>query len=172
MPKIAAVIIESAVFVLASWALVFLSTLLHEIGHALGYMIASGDRRWHIRVGWGKCLIRAKVLTVNLIPFDGFFTPLGEKPLETKAKKIAMLAGGPAVSLLIAAALLPLKIRGIPPHTGFFAPGAAESFVSFALFCNLFILIQSVLPIRYLFGKIKGLESDGLQIVRIIKSRE
>ena len=39
MPKIAAVIIESAVFVLALWALVFLSTLLHEIGHALGYMI-------------------------------------------------------------------------------------------------------------------------------------
>ena len=170
MPKIAAVIIESAVFVLALWALVFLSTLLHEIGHALGYMIASGNRRWHIRIGWGKCLIRAKALTVNLLPLDGLFTPLGEKPLETKTKKITTLAGGPAVSLLIVAALALLKFRGIPPHTGFFTPGAVESFVSIALSCNLFLLIQTVLPIRYFYGKIKGMESDGLQIVRIIKS--
>ena len=54
MPKIIAIIIEFAIFVCALWVLTFLSTFLHEVGDALGYMIATGDRRWHIKVGSGK----------------------------------------------------------------------------------------------------------------------
>ena len=39
-----------------------ISVLFHEFGHLLGYMLATGDRDWHIEVGQGKnqnifCLI-------------------------------------------------------------------------------------------------------------------
>ena len=59
MPKTIAIIIEFAIFVCALWVLTFLSTFLHEVGHALGYMIATGDRHWHIRVGSGKKLLNS-----------------------------------------------------------------------------------------------------------------
>ncbi len=54
MLKIIAIIIELALYVCALWLLFSLSSFLHEVGHALGYMIATGDKHWHIRVGWGK----------------------------------------------------------------------------------------------------------------------
>ena len=63
MWKIIAVLMEPAVFLCALWLLSFLSALLHELGHALGYMLAAGDGHWHIRVGWGKRLLNTKALT-------------------------------------------------------------------------------------------------------------
>ena len=75
MERIMAVIIEVSVFVCALWLMFLLSTLFHELGHAVGYMSATGDRQWHIRVGWGKQILNTKRLTVNLLVFDGLFTP-------------------------------------------------------------------------------------------------
>ena len=75
MEKTVAVIIELSVSVCALWLMFLLSTLFHELGHAVGYMLATGDRHWHIRVGWGKQLLHTKALTVNLLVFDGYFTP-------------------------------------------------------------------------------------------------
>ena len=60
MLKMLAGIIELAVLICALWILSFLSTFLHEFGHALGYMLATGDRHWHIRVGWGKTAFEYK----------------------------------------------------------------------------------------------------------------
>ena len=97
MSIIIAVIIELAVSLCAMWVLTFLSTLLHELGHALGYMLATGDRHWHIRVGWGKRLLNTKALTVNLLVFDGFFTP-SEKKINTRAKLIATLSPSAAAA--------------------------------------------------------------------------
>lgn len=51
MPKVLAVIFELAIYVGALWLLFLLSTLLHEVGHAVGYLLATGDTHWHIRVG-------------------------------------------------------------------------------------------------------------------------
>ena len=92
MLKILAVIIELLVALCALWFLSFLSTFLHELGHALGYMLATGDKHWHIRVGWGKRLLHTKALTVNLLVFDGRFTP-SENKFDTRAKLIATLSG-------------------------------------------------------------------------------
>lgn len=113
MPKMIAIVIEFAALIGIFWVLWFLSTFLHEFGHALGYMLATGDWHWHIRVGWGKRLLNTKALTVNLFVFDGFF-----------------------------------------------------------IFLNLFILVLSLLPIRYFFGEIKGLETDGLQIIHALKKQK
>lgn len=169
MPKAIAIIIESAIFICALWTISFLSTFLHEFGHALGYMLATGDRHWHIRVGWGKKLLRSRIATVNLFVFDGCFIP-AESRMKTKAHRIAMLLGGPIVSLLLVAGLLYLKNGGISFQTSILADGVIEFFINLAFYINLFILLLSVLPIRYFHGQIKGMETDGLQILRIIKS--
>ena len=172
MPKIIAIILELAVFAGALWLLAFLSTFLHELGHAAGYLLATGDTHWHIRVGWGKSLLNTKRLSVNLLPFDGYFSPSRKEKIDSKAKLILILSGGPAVSLLLAAGLLLLKSGGVTVHSEIIVPSAVESFLSSALFLNLAILFSSVIPMHYFFGEVKGLESDGLQIIRTLKGRE
>lgn len=171
MPKIIAVIIELLAAVCALWVMSFLSTLVHELGHAVGYMLATGNRHWHMRIGWGKRLLNTKRLTVNLLVFDGLFIP-EEKELDTKAKPITMLLGGPAFSLPLVAILSALRFGGLSFQSDFFADGTIEFFLNAALFVNLFILILSVSPTRYFHGKIKGLESDGLQIIHAIKRND
>ena len=168
MPKIIAIIIEFVILFCSLWALSFLSTFLHEFGHALGYMFATGDRHWHIRVGWGKRLLDTKALTVNCLVFDGYFTPSGEK-IDTRAKLIATLSGGPIVSLLVVLGLSALKYKGVSFQSEIMADGAIDFFINFALFLNLFILVLSLMPVRYFFGEIKGLETDGLQIIHAMK---
>ncbi|MBR4656977.1 MAG: hypothetical protein IKO68_10525 [Oscillospiraceae bacterium] len=168
MSESIAVIIELLVFLCALWVLSFLSTLLHELGHALGYMLATGDGHWHIRVGWGKRLLNTKALTVNLLVFDGFFSP-SEKKIDTKGKLITTLSGGPAVSLLLVLGLLILRFGGRSFQSDYFADGAIESFLNSALSINLCTLILSVAPIHYFHGEMKGTESDGLQIIHALK---
>ena len=168
MPKILAVIIELSVVLCALWVIAFLSTLLHELGHAVGYMLATGDKHWHIRVGWGKRLLDTKPLTVNLIVFDGFFTP-SEKKIDTKAKLIMTLSGGPAASLLLVAAVFALRFTGLSFASDFFADGAVEFFLNSALSVNLCILVLSLAPVHYFHGEMKGTETDGLQIIHAIK---
>lgn len=168
MPKIIAALMEVVVLICAMWFLVFLSTLLHELGHAVGYMLATGDRHWHIRVGWGKRLLHIKALTVHLMVFDGLFTP-AQKAFGTRAKLVVMLSGGPAASLLLVLGLLLLKFRGISLDSEIFADGIMEFFWNYAFFLNLFILLTSVSPIHYFHGAIRGMESDGLQIIHAMK---
>lgn len=169
MPKIIAIFIELALSVCVLWALSFLSTFLHEAGHALGYRVATGGKRWHIRVGSGKKLLNTKRLTVKLFPFDGCFTPSEKHMIDTTAKLIATLAGGPAASLILVAVLLPVKFGGISLQSEVIASDAIEFFLNSALFVNLFILILSLIPTRYFLGEIKGMETDGLQIIHAIK---
>ena len=172
MPKFIATILELALLVCALWVIFFLSAFLHEAGHALGYMIATGDRHWHIRVGSGKKLLNTKKLTVKLLPFDGCFTPPENNKINTAAKLIATLSGGPAVSLILVAALLPVKISGISLQSEVITSEAMEFFFNSAFFVNLFILILSLIPTRYFYGEIKGMETDGLQILHAIKRRK
>ncbi len=168
VPMIIAVMIELLFTICAVWFLTFLSTLLHELGHALGYMLVTGDRHWHIRVGWGKQLLHTKTLTVNLLVFDGVFTPSEEK-IDTKAKLITTLSGGPAVSLLLVLGLSILRFGGFSFRSDILADGVIEFFLNSALYLNLFILLLSVAPVHYFFGEVKGLETDGLQILDAIR---
>ena len=171
MPVIIAIIIELAIFVCALWMVSFLSTLLHEIGHALGYMITTGDRHWHIRVGSGKKLLNTRRLTVKLLPFDGEFTPPDENKIDTAAKLIITLSGGPIVSLLLVIGLLLLKLGAVSLHSEILAPSAVESLINIAFYINLFTLVLSVIPTHYFHGEMKGMETDGLQIINAIKNQ-
>ena len=170
MPKIAAIIIEAGVAVLVLWVLSFLSTLLHELGHAFGYMLSTGGRHWHIRIGSGKKLLETKPLTVKLLVFDGCFEP-AENRIDSKAKLISTLSGGPAVSLVLVIALLLLRCASVSFNSDIIASGSIEFFINYALFLNLFILILAVIPTRYFFGENRGMETDGLKILNAVRDR-
>ena len=171
MPKTIAVIIESAVCLCALWMVSFLSTLLHELGHAVGYMLSTGGRHWHIRVGSGKKLLETKTLTVKLLILDGYFEP-AENRIDSKIKLISTLSGGPVVSLVLVILLLILRFGGVSFSSGIITADSIESFVHFALFCNAFILVLSVIPVHCFLGENKGMETDGLKIIKAIKGRE
>ena len=115
-------------------------------------------------------MLHTKKLTVNLLVFDGFFTP-SEKKLDTRAKLIATLSGGPAVSLLLVLGLFVLRFGGVSFQSDLLADGVMDFFLNFALFLNLFILLLSVAPVHYFHGEVKGLETDGLQIIHAWRTR-
>lgn len=165
-------IIELTIFVCSLWVLSFLSLFLHEIGHAIGYMIATGNGKWHVRIGWGKSVLKTKRLTTNLIPLDGFFKPLEEGKVDTMPKMIAMLLGGPIASLVLVIGLSVLKFGGLTVNSEVVSSSAIESFISIAFFFNVFILVLSILPTHYFFGEVKGLETDGLQIINAIRNKQ
>ncbi|MBQ3267309.1 MAG: hypothetical protein IJH08_05270 [Atopobiaceae bacterium] len=169
MPRLLAIIFELALYAGALWLLFFLSTILHEAGHAIGYLLATGDTHWHIRVGWGKRLLDTQGLSVNLLPFDGFFTPLRREGIDSKAKLVMTLSGGPIASAVAVVGLLLVKCGGMSIHSEVIASSAVESLVDSALFVNLSILLLSAIPTHYFFGEIKGLESDGLQIAKALR---
>ena len=171
MPKIAAIIIEAGVAVLVLWVLSFLSTLLHELGHAFGYMLSTGGRHWHIRIGSGKKLLETKPLTVKLLVFDGCFEP-AENRIDSKAKLISTLSGGPAVSLVLVIVLLFLRFESVSFNSDIIASGSIEFFINYALFLNVFILIMSIIPVHYFHGEIRGMETDGLKILNAIKGKK
>ena len=171
MPKTIAVIIESSVCIGALWLMSFLSTLLHELGHAAGYMLSTGGRHWHIRVGSGKKLLETKALTVKLLVFDGSFEP-AENRIDSKAKLISTLSGGPVVSLVLVIALLLLRFGNVSFDSEILASGSIEFFINFALYLNLSILVLSLVPVHYFYGEIKGMETDGLKIIKAIRGRE
>ncbi|MBO4885019.1 MAG: hypothetical protein IKS52_10040 [Clostridia bacterium] len=171
MSKMIAIMIEMAVSVLVLWVLSFLSTLLHELGHAFGYMLSTGDRHWHIRVGTGKKLLETKPLTVKMLIFDGCFYP-AENRIDTNAKLISMLSGGPVISLVLVIVLLLLRYGSVSFNSGIIASSSIEFFINYALFLNVFILVLAIIPSHYFHGEIKGMETDGLKILNAIKGRK
>ena len=145
MPKIIALIIELFVCICVLWVISFLSTLLHELGHAAGYMLSTGDRHWHIRVGTGKKLLETKPLTVKLLILDGCFEP-AENRIDSKGKLISTLSGGPAVSLVLVVLLLILRFGSVSFDSGIIASGSIELFINYALFLICLFWLWPLFP--------------------------
>ncbi|MBR2727077.1 MAG: hypothetical protein IKD71_04185 [Solobacterium sp.] len=108
---------------------------------------------------------------MKLLPFDGVFTPLEKKRIDTTAKLLAMLSGGPAVSLVLVIGLLLLRTGDVSLHSEILSPAAVEFIINSALSINLFILVLSLIPAHYFHGEIKGMGTDGMQIINAIKSQ-
>ncbi len=94
----------------------------------------------------------------------------GADPLFPGDQRIATLSGGPAASLLLFLGILVLRSRGFSFQSDFLADGISEFFLNYAFFLNLFILLASVAPVPYFCGEIRGMESDGLQIIHAMKT--
>ena len=153
--------------ILLIWLLCLLSVLLHELGHALGYRIAGEKAEWKIRAGSGPEILSTAKFTFCLLPVGGYFIPREE--LGTKKVKLATLAGGPLVTLLLAALFCACHFC----FTGFMDPESALYAVlfpvsRFLMFYNFFLFLFTGIPMRYRVV-CKGSESDGLQIIHVLK---
>ena len=152
------------------WFLCLISVLLHELGHALGYRISGGKAGWRVIAGSGPEIIGSSKLVFRLIPAGGYFLP--EEEAKTNKEKLMMLAGGPVVSLLQAVlywAVCFCIFSFVQPESGLFEILFPTS--KFLVFYNFFQLLFTVIPIRYRVV-CRGFESDGLQIVRVLKNKK
>ena len=156
--------------ILLIWLLCLLSVFLHELGHALGYRISTGKAKWKVIAGSGPKMIGASKYIFRLIPAGGYFIP-EEEPKTDKAK-IITLAGGPSVSLLQAILYGIIRfciLEYVRPGSSFH--GILLSVSTFLLYFNFFQFIFTVIPIRYRVV-CRGFESDGLQIVHVLKHKK
>ncbi len=164
------IIINILLLALLPWLICVASVFIHEIGHAVGYMLATKDRNWRIIVGSGKRMFGSKRFVVNLIPFGGLFLTKEEGRLDSVKKKVAMWLGGPLATFLLLIPLVTLRVNltklGTPDILG---TDAVKFLVSFPLLYNLIIFVLSLFPAPYLFSVAKGLDSDGLQIYKLLK---
>ncbi len=153
--------------ILLIWLLCSLSVLLHELGHALGYRIAGEKAEWKIRAGSGPEILNTAKFTFCLLPVGGYFDP--REGLKTKKAKLWTLAGGPLVTLLLAALFYACCLC----FFGFLPQGNALYEVlfpvsRFLVFFNFFLFLFTAVPMRYRLV-CRGFESDGLQILHTLK---
>ena len=156
--------------ILLIWILCFLSVLLHELGHAMGYRVAGGIAEWKIRAGSGPKILSTKKFVFCLMPVGGYFNPREE--LGTKKGKFVTLAGGPVMSMLLTALFCACYFC----FSRFMDPENALCTVlfpafRFLMFFNFFQFLLTVFPMRYNVV-CRGLESDGLQIVHVLKNKK
>ena len=152
------------------WFLCLISVLLHELGHALGYRISGGKAGWRVIAGSGPEIIGSSKLVFRLIPAGGYFLP--EEEAKTNKEKLMMLAGGPVVSLLQAVlywAVCFCIFSFVQPESSLWEIQFPTS--KFLVFYNFFQFLFTVIPIRYRVV-CRGFESDGLQIVHVLKNKK
>ena len=152
------------------WFFCLISVLLHELGHALGYRISGGKAGWRVIAGSGPEIIETSKYIFCLIPAGGYFIP--EEETKTNKEKLMMLAGGPVVSLLQAVlywAVCFCIFSFVQPESSLWEIQFPTS--KFLVFYNFFQFLFTVIPIRYRVV-CRGFESDGLQIVHVLKNKK
>lgn len=164
-----ALIAEMLALICVYWLVFFLSAFAHELGHALVYILITGNTHWHIRVGSGKSLLKTQHFTIKLAAIDGEFNT-NEDSMESKTAILTLL-GGPLLSLILVGILLYTRLNIVTFDSVIFASEAILSILNLSLFVNISILLYTLAPVHYFWGEIKGMESDILQIVHIIKSK-
>ena len=164
-----ALIVEMLILACVCWVVFFLSTFVHELGHALVYMLITGNTHWHIRVGSGKSLLKTQHFSIKFAVFDGAFEP-EEDRMESRSAILTLL-GGPLFSLILVGILLYTRLKIVTFGSVIISSEAIRFISSLALFFNTSILLYSLAPIHYFWGETKGMESDILRIVHIIKSK-
>lgn len=156
--------------ILLIWFLCLISVLFHELGHALGYRISGGKAGWRVIAGSGPEIIETSKYIFCLIPAGGYFLP--EEETKTNKEKLMMLAGGPVVSLLQAVlywAVCFCFFSFVQPESSLWEILFPTS--KFLVFYNFFQFLFTVIPIRYRVV-CRGFESDGLQIVHVLKNKK
>jgi hypothetical protein len=156
-----------AAYVLLTWVLPVPLTLLHELGHALpmlalsrGHVVVRVGRQPAPAISVGRLELRIRWLNSPRWGWFGFVEGEGEEP--TRARRVAILAGGPLVSAVVLVGL----IAGAasvpwPPSVLLWAPAVAVGWQ----------LLVTGLPMRYprWFGPYAGRVSDGYRILRLLR---
>jgi hypothetical protein len=153
---------------LVTWILPVPLTLLHELGHALPMVVLTRDRVI-VRVGHqparpvvaGSLDLRVRWLNSPRWSWFGYVEGEGDEP--SRARRIAILAGGPLVSALVLAALVVLAA---------FVPWPATILVWVPALAVAWQFFVTAVPMRYprWFGPYAGRVSDGYRILRLLRS--
>lgn len=160
-------VLEMVILALIVWLIMFLSTLFHELGHVMFYMIFAGDMQWHIQMGCGKQLFETKRLSVGIIPYSGLCSWDGTK-IRSKSKAVAAILGGPVFSLVLF-----LILFWCSKHVGiasFLADSASRWLIRFPMMINgVWLFLGALIPMYYHVGPCAGMPSDGLRIFYYIQ---
>ncbi len=143
------------------------SVLLHEIGHAFGLVLftkesarvylgpSNASNKENLRIGRMHFHIRWAYFG---------FCEWGTRAAFSSFQRVMMLAGGPAVSLLVA--IVAFFISADLTHWG------TKNFLNGIMFSNLLLFISTSIPVVYpkWMGPYAGHPSDGYQILKVFKA--
>ncbi len=148
------------------WITFFILTGFHELGHAVGYLLASRGKgpSWYIKIGKGEPFLKLERLRVGHVPVMGSFRvtePFGKLSRKTR---LATLAGGPLASLVLIVILLGLR--------SLVADEVFREYLKFMYHWTLVGFFLTALPLTYpsWLGEVRY--SDGRQILHLLQQRE
>lgn len=151
---------------ICAFVIVFqLTTIIHELGHAVPARIFSKDKvTIYLGVGNSKRNFKIRELQVVLRgfhPCTGFVAWNGEK--LTRSGKIVSSLGGPLISLMVGIGSLLIA--------GKMENNVLNNLFTFIAYCNLTQFIGTVIPIKYpsWWGAYGGVTSDGYKALAILK---
>lgn len=154
------IFVEFLIFIFSIFIISMFCIFIHEIGHAIGYILATKDNDWNISIGKGKEVCKIGKFNIHLIPFSGYCS---HKSIS-KTKRIVTLIGGPLATPLLLLLLFLVKDSIDSLLQAIVALTDWDSLIKYFMCYNLYMFIFSVLPLKF-----DGYISDGLQILQTIK---
>jgi hypothetical protein len=144
-----------------------ITTIFHELGHAIPALIFTKDT---VKLILGKDISKTKIISVSRLNIElrGFSPSTGfvywNAGKMTKSQKLVATTGGPLVSLIIGVSLI-------------FFSGAVNDYLIkqimfFSALYNLFEFITTSIPVIYpkWWGEYGGFSSDGYKVLSLIKT--
>lgn len=144
-----------------------ITTLFHEMGHALGLLLFTNDSVAKVYLG---DLTDANKETFRLgrIHFHIRWGPAGFCEFSTngdmtKVQRVCSLFGGPLISLILC--LIQFVCSFNIEYLSFFITGI--------LYLNFTHFLFTIIPMKYptWVGRLGGMSSDGLKILEVIKEK-
>ncbi|WP_135364943.1 hypothetical protein [Halosimplex halophilum] len=138
---------------------------LHEAAHAAPVLLAGGSAHVSIGSASGRT-VRLGPLTVTA-GFDGVrklvaYGYCDREGTRSKRVRAVSIAAGPAVTVLLAASLGLVAFRA--------GDGPASFCLTAVFYSELFRAVQTVVPRTYSRGAYAGLDSDGKQLLTLLRS--
>lgn len=160
-------IIQMAANICAFIIVFQLTTIIHELGHAIPARIFSKDKvTIYLGVSNSKrnfYIGDLQVVLRGFHPFTGFALWNGDK--LTRRGKVLSTLGGPLTSLIVGIGLFLL--------TGKLSNINLNNLFTFMSYYNLFQFIVTAIPIKYptWWGAYGGVTSDGYKALAILKEK-
>ena len=158
------------------WFVFFITTLVHETGHMVGYMLATRKMTernddWIIQTGVGKKILRIKRLQIHVVPAPGRFTTMSQTQSFAKGHQLIIYAGGPVFSLLTILAFCVLQV--LVPKDATTNSEFYSSLIIAMRNLNIYMFLITMIPIRYpsYMGLGESAMSDGMRILQLFQKK-
>ena len=160
---------EVLVLIFLIWIINMFSIFVHEIGHAIGYIIATKNNNWNVRIGKGKIICKIGRFNIHLTPSTGCFYPIDMKEELSKTKIIDILIGGPLGSFLLLILLILLRnnINSLEPSI--ITLKTLICLTNYDIIFNIAMFITSVVPYKPRTWLLNGYVSDSYKILKLFK---